>query len=75
MPYLIVSVEGVEIKHLRWRKDRTTLAATDNDIIFDNMVVSGHHCVFELKGVADVYVEDLAQTNGTYINGDDQAPR
>jgi hypothetical protein len=70
MPQLIVSVEGVEIRHVALRKDRTTLGRLpDNDIVFDNMVVSGHHCAFELKGVADVYVEDLRSTNGTYING------
>src|SRR3954464_11652100 len=70
MPQLIASVEGVEIKHVYLQKDRTTLGrAPDNDIVFDNMVVSGHHCVFELKGLADVYIEDLRSTNGTYING------
>jgi len=70
MPHLIVSVEGVEIRHVPLRKDRTTLGRLpDNDIVFDNMVVSGHHCAFDLKGVADVFVEDLGSTNGTYING------
>lgn len=70
MPQLIASVEGVEIKHVYLQKDRTTLGrAPDNDIVFDNLVVSGHHCVFELKGLAEVQVEDLGSTNGTYING------
>jgi hypothetical protein len=70
MPQLIASVEGVEIKHVYLQKDRTTLGrAPENDIVFDNMVVSSHHCVFELKGLADVYIEDLRSTNGTYING------
>ena len=70
MPQLIASVEGVEIKHVYLQKDRTTLGrAPDNDIVFDNMVVSGHHCVFALKGLADVFIEDLRSTNGTYING------
>ncbi len=70
MPQLIATVEGVEIKHVYLTKDRTTLGRNaDNDIVFDNMVVSGHHCVFELKGLADVYIEDLHSTNGTYING------
>jgi len=71
MPQLIASVEGVEIKHVYLQKDRTTLGrSADNDIVFDNMVVSGHHCVFELQGLADVFVEDLHSTNGTYINGE-----
>ena len=70
MPHLIASVEGVEIKQVSLHKDRTTLGRhPDNDIVFDNMVVSGHHCAFDLKGVADVFVEDLNSTNGTYING------
>lgn len=70
MPQLIASVEGVEIKHVYLQKDRTTLGRKpDNDIVFDNLVVSGHHCVFDLKGLADVYIEDLHSTNGTYVNG------
>ncbi|MDP1743115.1 FHA domain-containing protein [Polaromonas sp.] len=70
MPQLIASVEGVEIKHVYLVKDRTTLGRrAQNDIVFNNPVVSGDHCVFELVGLADVYVEDLGSTNGTYING------
>lgn len=70
MPQLIASVEGVEIKHINLRKERTTLGRhADNDIVFDNLVVSGHHCAFDLEGLADVYVEDLHSTNGTYVNG------
>jgi hypothetical protein len=70
MPQLIASVEGVEIKHVYLQKDRTTLGRhPDNDIVFDNMVVSGHHCIFDLRGLADVFIEDLRSTNGTYING------
>jgi hypothetical protein len=70
MPQLIASVEGVEIKHVYLQKNRTTLGRhADNDIVFDNMVVSGHHCLFELHGLAEVFIEDLHSTNGTYING------
>ena len=69
MPQLIASVEGVEIKHVYLTRDRTTLGRNaDNDIVLDNLVVSGHHCVFELHGLADVFVEDLGSTNGTFIN-------
>ncbi len=70
MPQLIASVEGVEIKHVYLQKDRTTLGRKPfNDIVLDNLVVSGEHCAFELEGIADVYIEDLGSTNGTYING------
>ena len=70
MPQLIVSVEGVEIKQLRLREGRTTLGRSpENDIVLENMVVSGHHCEFELRGQAEVYIEDLSSTNGTYVDG------
>ena len=70
MPQLIVSVEGVEIKQLHLREGRTTLGRSpENDIVLENMVVSGHHCEFELGGLAEVYIEDLSSTNGTYIDG------
>jgi pSer/pThr/pTyr-binding forkhead associated (FHA) protein len=70
MPQLIASVEGVQIKHVYLQKDRTTLGRSpDNDIVLDNLVVSSHHCLFELKGLADVFIQDLHSTNGTYING------
>ena len=70
MPQLVASVEGVEIMRARLTKPRTTLGRKrHNDIVFDNMVVSGDHCVFELQGDDDVFVEDLGSTNGTYLNG------
>ncbi len=70
MPQLITSVEGVEIKRVYLTRDRTTLGRKPhNDIVLENMVVSGEHCVFELQGLADVYVDDLRSTNGTYVNG------
>ena len=70
MPQLIASVEGVEIKHVYLTKDRTTLGRRPgNDIVLDNMAVSGAHCVFDLVGLADVFVEDMGSTNGTYVNG------
>jgi hypothetical protein len=69
MPQLVASVEGVEIKRYTLSHDRTTLGRKPhNDIVFDNLVVSGEHCVFELRGLADVYVQDLGSTNGTYVN-------
>lgn len=69
MPQLIVSVENVEIKHVYIAKDVTTLGRkADNDIVLDNGAISSHHCRFELKGLADVFVEDLGSTNGTFVN-------
>ncbi len=69
MPQLIASVEGVEIRRVYLTRDRTTLGRKPgNDIVLDNLAVSGHHCVFELHGLADVFVQDLGSTNGTFVN-------
>ena len=69
MPQLIASVKGVEVKHVYLHKDRTTLGRKPgNDIVLDTMVVSGQHCAFDLVGVADVFLQDLGSTNGTYVN-------
>ena len=69
MPQLIASVKGVEVKHVFLHKDRTTLGRKPgNDIVLDTLVVSGQHCAFDLEGVADVFLEDLGSTNGTYVN-------
>jgi hypothetical protein len=69
MPQLIATVKGVEVKHVYLHKDRTTLGRKpNNDIVLDTMVVSGQHCAFDLVGVADVYLQDLGSTNGTYVN-------
>ena len=70
MPELIASVEGVEIMRVSLKNARTTLGRKrHNDIVFDNLVVSGEHCAFELEGIANVFIEDLGSTNGTYVNG------
>jgi len=69
MPQLILSIDGVEIRRVNLHKDRTTLGRKPhNDIVLNDMVVSGDHCVFDLEGLADVYVEDLGSTNGTCLN-------
>ena len=70
MPQLIASVEGVELLRFSLKKRRTKLGRKrHNDIVLDNMVVSGEHCVFDMDEVEGVYVEDLASTNGTHVNG------
>ncbi|MGE4242646.1 FHA domain-containing protein [Ramlibacter sp.] len=69
MPQLIASVQGVEVKHVYLTKAQTTLGRSPgNDIVLDNMVVSGKHCRFELEGIADIWLRDLGSTNGTYVN-------
>ena len=69
MPKMIVSIDGVVIKELQLTKDRTSLGRRPyNDIVIDNLAVSGEHAVLQMSGPA-VYLEDLNSTNGTYING------
>ena len=69
MPQLIATVEGVEVKHVFLTKDRTTLGRRPhNDIVLNNLAVSGDHCLFEPKGLADVFIQDLGSTNGTFVN-------
>lgn len=69
MPKMIVSIDGVVIKEVQLTKDRTTLGRRPyNDIVIDNLAVSGEHAVLQMNG-NEVYLEDLNSTNGTYING------
>ena len=69
MPKMIVSIDGVVIKEVQLTKDRTTLGRRPyNDIVIDNLAVSGEHAVLQMSG-ADVFLEDLNSTNGTYVNG------
>jgi pSer/pThr/pTyr-binding forkhead associated (FHA) protein len=69
VPKMIVSIDGVVIKEVQLTKDRTTLGRRPyNDIVIDNLAVSGEHAVLQMSGT-EVYLEDLNSTNGTYVNG------
>ena len=69
MPKMIVSIDGVVIKEVQLTKDRTTLGRRPyNDIVIDNLAVSGEHAVLQMVG-SEVYLEDQNSTNGTYVNG------
>jgi hypothetical protein len=57
------------IKEVQVTKDKTTLGRRPyNDIVIDNLAVSGEHAVLQMGG-SEVFIEDLNSTNGTYING------
>jgi len=69
MGKLVVSLDNVVIKEFQITKERTTLGRRPyNDIVIDNLAVSGEHAVLT-AAQSDVYIEDLNSTNGTYING------
>ncbi len=70
MAKLTVSSDGVVIKEIELSKARTTLGRRPyNDIVIDNLAVSGEHAVLLLLHEGQVTIEDLNSTNGTYVNG------
>ena len=69
MPKMVVSIDGVVIKEVQLVKERTTLGRRPyNDLVIDNLAISGEHAAFVLDGGL-TWVEDLNSTNGTYVNG------
>jgi pSer/pThr/pTyr-binding forkhead associated (FHA) protein len=69
MPKMIVSLDGAVIKEVSFHKERTTLGRRPyNDVVVDDLAVSGEHAAFTLSGT-EVWLEDLNSTNGTYVNG------
>ena len=71
MPKMIVSIDGVVIKEAEISQERTTLGRRPyNDIVIDNLAVSGEHAVVHLHAASGIVeVEDIGSTNGTYVNG------
>ena len=69
MPKMIVSIDEVVIKEVQITKEKTSLGRRPyNDIVIDNLAVSGEHAVILMSG-SEVVLEDLNSTNGTYVNG------
>lgn len=69
MPKMVVSIDGVVVKEVQLLKERTTLGRRPyNDVVIDNLAISGEHAVVHMAGDT-VEIEDLASTNGTYVNG------
>jgi pSer/pThr/pTyr-binding forkhead associated (FHA) protein len=69
MPRLVLSLDGVALREVPLTKDRTTIGRrSHNDLVIDNLAVSGEHAVMFRSG-DDYYIEDLGSTNGTTVNG------
>ena len=69
MPKMVVAIDGVVLKEVPLTQERTTVGRRPyNDVVIDNLAVSGEHAVFVMSG-DDVLVHDLGSTNGTYVNG------
>lgn len=70
MATLIVSLDGVVIKQAALSKARTTLGRRPhNDVVIDDLAVSGEHAAVQMEDQDIYYLEDLRSTNGTYVNG------
>ena len=51
MPTMVVSIDGVLIKEVELSKERTTLGRRPyNDIVIDNLAVSGEHAALHMAG-------------------------
>ncbi len=69
MPRLKISLDGTELDAIELTKERTTVGRRPyNDVVIDNLAVSGEHAVFVWRD-AQLSVEDLQSTNGTFVNG------
>jgi pSer/pThr/pTyr-binding forkhead associated (FHA) protein len=66
---IVTTLDSVVVREDMLLKDKTTLGRRPyNDVVIENLAVSGEHAVFE-KTDHDFYLEDLNSTNGTYVNG------
>lgn len=69
MAKIFVTLEDNLIKVVPLLKERMTLGRRPyNDIVVDNLAVSGEHAALQAIG-NEYYIEDLNSTNGTFING------
>ena len=69
MPKMIISMDDVVVREVKLTRERTSLGRRPyNDIVIDNLSVSGEHALIHIVG-SEVFLEDLGSTNGTYVNG------
>lgn len=69
MAKLVLSLDGVVLREIDLPKERTTIGRrSHNDVVIDNLAVSGEHAVVSLAG-SEPFIEDLGSTNGTMVNG------
>lgn len=68
MPKLVLKFSGMVLKEIALDKPQVTIGRKmDNDVVIDNLAVSGHHArVVEESGTH--FIEDTGSTNGTYLN-------
>jgi pSer/pThr/pTyr-binding forkhead associated (FHA) protein len=70
MAKLVILSSGMTGRSHELKVDKTTIGRVDdNTFPIAESSVSSHHCEIFMRG-ADVVVNDLNSTNGTFINGD-----
>lgn len=66
---LILSMEGVVLHEYLLNKERMTIGRKPhNDVVIDNLAVSGEHAVV-VTILNDSFLEDMDSTNGVTVNG------
>lgn len=69
MPRIIISMDDAVVREVKLTRERTSFGRRPyNDIVMDNLSVSGEHALFHMAG-NEVFLEDLGSTNGSYVNG------
>lgn len=68
MPKILLKFSGTVLKEILIDKDQLTVGRKlDNDLVIDNLAISGHHArIFKENGI--YFIEDLGSTNGTFLN-------
>ena len=68
MAKLLFSLEGTFLGEFPLDKEKITIGRRpSNDILIDNLAVSGEHAIIKTIG-KDAFLEDLGSTNGTLVN-------
>lgn len=66
---LILSMDGSVLREYPLNKERVTVGRKpQNDIVIDNLAVSGHHAAI-VTILNDSFLEDTDSTNGVMVNG------
>jgi pSer/pThr/pTyr-binding forkhead associated (FHA) protein len=66
---LILKFQDLVVEEHKFDRTPVTIGRReDNDIVIDNMAVSGHHCVVEEEPPNFYVVVDLESLNGTFLN-------
>ena len=68
MPKLLLKFSGMVLKDIPLEKPQITIGRKmDNDVVIDNLAVSGHHAQVIMENGTH-FVEDTGSTNGTFLN-------